>query len=399
MGISVQHASLDLELPSLGRNRSELRCYTCGQYSPFLIYLSYNEKAVKFCREAKHIQMFCPICSPNPDLYKRFHTGEDLFRADSILNDQRLLNLLAEYVSEEDKYACEDKIIITENTQLCSPYKAVAKRSAPKSHKLKQLMDLFPEAHRMRNEHFVDREDLCEGMKRKYHDICVSYMDISEAGGSQLIDNFDIMIDKTPMVMGPSRHSRIPAITVTGARSGPDVVLSDSDREIRAVGDSSDDEIEVASLASGRSASGSNITVLNEVEISSEEPVGNWDIQLSSQSQSQNVSRQASQITLAGQSLSQSQSVDISSQSVAGGAKQSQISYGSESSESSDSCIIDFPPSRRRPPSADDGQQPGPSNVKRRRVSPRGNRPMNPTPEEIQENPRMGGRIPRLGGG
>lgn len=127
-------------------------------------------------------------------------------------------------------------------------------------------------------------------------------------------------------------------------------------------------------MASGRSASGSNITVLNEVEISSEEPVGNWDIQLSSQSQSQNVSRQASQITLAGQSLSQSQSVDISSQSVAGGAKQSQISYGSESSESSDSCIIDFPPSRRRPPSADDGQQPGPSNVKRRRVSPRGNR-------------------------
>lgn len=260
MGISVQHASLDLELPSLGRNRSELRCYTCGQYSPFLIYLSYNEKAVKFCREAKvkmctpvfigcsgcckhtgsipfqHIQMFCPICSPNPDLYKRFHTGEDLFRADSILNDQRLLNLLAEYVSEEDKYACEDKIIITENTQLCSPYKAVAKRSAPKSHKLKQLMDLFPEAHRMRNEHFVDREDLCEGMKRKYHDICVSYMDISEAGGSQLIDNFDIMIDKTPMVMGPSRHSRIPAITVTEASSGPDVVLSDSDREIRAVG-------------------------------------------------------------------------------------------------------------------------------------------------------------------
>ncbi|XP_019528956.2 uncharacterized protein LOC109400918 [Aedes albopictus] len=410
MGVSVHNVSLDSVFSSLGRNQF-LRCYTCSQYSPFLIYLGYNEKAVQFCREAKDIQLFCPICSPNPVLYKHLHPGESLFRADSILNDQRLLNLLADYVSEDDPYSTEDRIIITENTQLCSPYKAVAKRMAPKSHKLKLLMNLFPEAHRMRNEHYVDREDLCESMKRKYHDVCVSYMDISEAGGSQLIDNFDILIDKTPMVIGQRHQSRVPAVPavmVTEPSPLPEpepVLLSDSDREIRAVG--SDDESEIGSVASGGSGthfliSGSDITVVSEVQISSEEPAGNWDIHPSSQSQSQHLSRRSSQIVLAeGQSSSTSQSVDISSQSVIGGGKQSELSYGSDSS---DSCVIDFPsapraPPRRRPPSADDGQQPGPSNVKRRRVSPRGNRPMNPSPEEFQRNPHAGGRVPRVDGG
>lgn len=426
MGVSVHNVSLDSVFSSLGRNHF-LRCYTCSQYSPFLIYLGYNEKAVQFCREAKvnihrqmdlvvvslivnhvylqDIQLFCPICSPNPVLYKHLHPGESLFRADSILNDQRLLNLLADYVSEDDPYSTEDRIIITENTQLCSPYKAVAKRMAPKSHKLKLLMNLFPEAHRMRNEHYVDREDLCESMKRKYHDVCVSYMDISEAGGSQLIDNFDILIDKTPMVIGQRHQSRVPAVPavmVTEPSPLPEpepVLLSDSDREIRAVGKyqtcsptdaivnlhppwTGTDESEIGSVASGGSGthfliSGSDITVVSEVQISSEEPAGNWDIHPSSQSQSQHLSRRSSQIVLAeGQSSSTSQSVDISSQSVIGGGKQSELSYGSDSS---DSCVIDFPsapraPPRRRPPSADDGQQPGPSNVKRRRVSPRGNR-------------------------
>ncbi|XP_062540276.1 uncharacterized protein LOC134208264 isoform X2 [Armigeres subalbatus] len=395
MVASIYNAS-DSLFSASGRNHFP-SCFTCGQYSPFMIYLGYNEKSIKFCPEAKRIQLFCPICSPHPALFRQLFPNDNLFRADSILNDQRLLALLEDFVyshPDDEQYSNMERIIITENTQLHSPYKVVAKRKAPKSFKLKLLMNLFPEAHRMPNRNCSDENELCETMKQKYHDICVSYMNISEAGGSQLIDNFDILIDKTPRsAMRPKPRCRtamvvVPQDSIIEECAEQEQVMSDSDREIRAV-DDSDDESDLASIASG---------VVNEFQISSAEPSGIWDVRPSSQSLSQHVSQQSSQMPVAA-GQSSSQSVDISSQSM-GNGNQSELSYGSDSS---DSCVIDMPPpprrTGRRPPSADDGQQPGPSNIKRRRVSPRGNRPTNPTPEEVQRNPHGTARLPRLDGG
>lgn len=405
MVASIHNASLDSMISVSNRNHFS-GCFTCGQYSPFMIYLGYNEKSIRFCPEAKHIQLFCPICSPHPKLFRKLFPNDNLFRADSILNDQRLLELLEGFVythPDDKEYSNMDRIILTENTQLHSSYKVVAKRMAPKSFKLKLLMNLFPEAHRMPNRNYSDEDELCETMKQKYHDICVSYMNISEAGGSRLIDNFDILIDRTPRsVLRPNIPSRtalvtVPAINLIEESPSEDRLLSDSDREIRAI-DDSDDEDDLASIASVDIASIAS-GVVNEVQISSEEPSGHWDIHPSSQSLSQHVSQRLSQTSvLPGQSssVSQSQSVDISSQSV-GGRNQSELSYGSDSS---DSYTVEMaPPPRRRPPSADDGQQPGPSNIKRRRVSPRGNRPTNPTPEEVQRNPHGTARLPRVDGG
>lgn len=382
-------------------------CSTCGNYSPFMIYLGNNEKSIKFQPHAGRSQLFCPVCTPDPEHFRKHFHGEQLFRADSILNDRKLLDLLNRYVYSNpyyELYSNVDRIIITENTQLCAAYKTVAKRKLPKSFKMKLLMNLFPAAHRLPNKKYTSSVDLCKSVKDKYHEICLSYMNLSEAGGSQLLDNFDILIDRTPLGERQTSRKTIP-FRVPASNDEPVIVdllgnpianatLNDSDREIRAFNDSED---ELGSIASGgtnrhtnsSSGSGSNITIGSEFQISSGEVTGVQSIVPSSQSQSQ-----ASHLT---ELIS---SVDISSQSVAPSvAAEITISDNQGSDDSEISRSFRQPrAARRQSPSADDGQQAGPSNVKRRRVSPRGHvRAVNPSPEEVRET--LLGRLPRLGGG
>ncbi|XP_065095754.1 uncharacterized protein LOC135717547 isoform X2 [Ochlerotatus camptorhynchus] len=380
-------------------------CCTCGEYSPFMIYLGSNEKSIMFQPHAGRTQLFCPVCAPDSDHFRKHFHGEQLFRADSILNDRKFLDLLNRYVYSNpyyELYSNVDRIIITENTQLCAAYKTVARRKVPKSFKMKLLMNLFPAAHRLPNKKYTSTGDLYESMNEKYNEICVSYMNLSEAGGSQLLDNFDILIDRTPMGERQVSRKTVPframksnnepmVANLTGNSLASDM-LDDSDKEIRAVSDSDDERSSIVSGGTNRhtdgsSGSGSNITIASEFQVSSGEVAGDHSIVPSSQSQPSQLTELHSSVNISSQSVAQSVAAEIT------------IGDFSDSDDSGTAIYFQQPRAvRRQSPKAADDQQAGPSNVKRRRVRPRGHvRPMNPTPQEALENPI--GRLPRLDGG
>lgn len=309
---------------------------------------------------------------PDPDHFRKHLHGEQLFRGDSILNDRKFLKLLNKYVYTNpyyEQYSTVERIIITENTQLCAAYKTVAKRIVPKSFKMKLLMNLFPAAHRLPNKKHTSTEDLCKAVEEKYHEICVSYMDLSEAGGSQLLDNIDFMVDQTPMRERQVSRKTFPFREMQSNNEPVAIdMLNDSDKVIRALSGKygpttdierhdlennnisfprTDSDDELASIGSGGSNRHTTGSSEYQVQVSSEEVAGSQSLVASTQSQV----------------------VDVSSQEV----QETPVLVDDDSDGSGTSITFRSQRTvRRKSPSADDGQQAGPS--KRPRVTPRGHR-------------------------
>lgn len=105
----------------------------------------------------------------------------------------------------------EDRVIITENAKLLHSYKQFSRLPLPKSLKLKKMRDLFPAVHRMQHQRFRTIKEMISAVERKYVEICESYMNLTEAEASKLQDNFDTLIDRTPMHLkqhSQRQHSR-----------------------------------------------------------------------------------------------------------------------------------------------------------------------------------------------
>ncbi|XP_055641364.1 uncharacterized protein LOC129778473 [Toxorhynchites rutilus septentrionalis] len=396
-------------------------CFGCGHYSAFLVYLGCNERAAKY-RPIQHgEQLYCPRCSPDPEHFKQLFPDENIFREDSILNDRQLLDLLGEFHYSNPYYenlSKMDRIIITENAKLRSSYKPLAKRPLPRKRKLDILMSLFPDSHRMKNQRFANVDDLCSAVKRKYTEICRDYMNLSEAEASQLRDNFDTLIDRTPMHLKPNSQIRPPALTpITTENQMVEEITRDN------INESGVDEISISTTSSvasicrlavhgdllrthddssTESYGADQISIASDIYVSSQETSAGR-VALSSQSvahmSSQSVAQVSSQevsgggVVLSSQSLSD---INISSQDTAG------VTPGAIIPDD-DSFAAEITVATSNTPTAPltvlpDDQQPGPSGVKRPRTRrSKDDLPLNPSPSDFVRYPSA--RMPRLDGG
>lgn len=147
------------------------------------------------------MQLYCAACVPKQVDFERKYPGEKLYREESILNDQQLMALLGRFQYEhpnKEGFAELDRVIITENAKL-QPYKKTAKKPLPLRCKAALLTELFPAVHRMENRKFPSYRAMRAAVRAKAAAIAEGYMNLTETEQSQLQDNFDVLVDRTPM--------------------------------------------------------------------------------------------------------------------------------------------------------------------------------------------------------
>lgn len=426
-------------------------CVLCVHWSPFLIYLEDNPKVKKYHRLPNGMHLYCPSCAPDPDHFRQRFPGERLFRDDSILNDQKLLDLLGDFRYDHPKkegFFELDRIIITERTRLREPYKKLAKKALPKVRKLEKLMELFPPWHRMANHEFPSFRAMRSAVRHKVAQIDDSYMNLSETEHSQMQDNIDALVDRTPMharmvsqqqqqqqralmppPMVPSSSVEVMALElqpaaadVTGSSLG-DISLSSealstvSNDQIR-MNSSSEDEPIISQRTQDNSArlqrSGilpsqeqSGVSSSQSVQLSSQENSGpdTGGISLDPVEPSPRPSPRRPGPLFAIRSTVSSSESDLSeAESTAGQASPSSVvprrrskrSHEESSSESDGQrtpspSAASLPIPMASPPTPNDGQVAGPSRKRQRN-----DLPMNPTPQAFVRNPV--GRMPRVNG-
>lgn len=379
-------------------------CFLCMQNTPFLVYLDDNQKAKKFRPLPHGIQMYCPTCAPEPDHYSRQNSGEKIYCDESILNDRKLINLLAAFCYGDPKtkgFWELDRIIITEKTRLCEPYKKVAnmlaKTALPKTCKIEKLMNLFPPWHRMANAEFENYKAMRTAVRRKVDDIKDNYMNLSEAEHNQMQDNIDTLVDRTPMHARMTSQRALmpppmtpPAADVTASSLG-DLSVSSSVAfdQLRSNNTSGDDrsmsqDTQERSHASQIQPSSQSLVLSSQsVQLSTQDisdPNGNF-VRTPSIVSMSSESSDLSQVSTAGQGSPKS--------GVAHRSKRPLEDSSSESEEERRRTRSLSVASRSAPPTPNDGQIAGPSHKRQRHVL-----PMNPSPEEFARNPSA--RMPRL---
>uniref|UniRef100_A0A1Q3EW71 Uncharacterized protein n=1 Tax=Culex tarsalis TaxID=7177 RepID=A0A1Q3EW71_CULTA len=410
-------------------------CFRCVRWSPFMVFLEDNRQAKKFRSYENGMQLFCPQCCPRQDEFEKRFPGERLFREESILNDRQLMALLGQFLYEHPvnhSFAALDRIIITENAKL-QPYKKLAKQALPLSRKLVPLMGLFPAMHRMANRKFASFRKMRSAVCRKAAEITEGYMNLSETEHSQLQDNFDVLVDRTPMhvkissqqqqqqrqraVMPPPVPPVRPSVDEPAAyetvSSLVDLSFSSSVShvEVLRLDPGSDDEAQESSPESSLGLSSQEPSQLrNALRPDSQDvaPPSSQDVSVPS----------ADEIVRAG-TQSSSQSLQLSSQDVSNPNERLAVLRKSpgftvrsrvDSTDSDSSTESVATTNRKRSldlsasdrsfspastvapvPSPNDGQQAGPSNKRARNDI-----PINPTPAQFVRNPT--GRMPRLKG-
>lgn len=391
-------------------------CIQCVQWNPFLIFLDGHQQSIKYRDFPNEMHLFCPKCSPEQEHFETVFPGERLFREESILNDQVLLDLLGEFNYDnplDPWFAQIDRIIITEDTKLLQPYKNLAKRSLPRSRKLALLMDLFPAVHRLVFQKFRSFNAMRKAVHRKVSEITEGYLNLEF---SELHDHYDTIIDRTPMharvVSNSQQRQRVQPMAPPPPPPPPNPE-EPANRTVSSVGDLS--MISVGSLA-------------NDGVLRADPALSDCEINLSSQE------RPVTSV-LSSQSLTEGPPSIFSSQDVSTGNGHIVISTQEESLRSiSIEPIVDSdlsvsigqpsPPRTRRSTSinrkrsievteseddssapstpqspdatlpaasANQSQEAGPSS-KRQRTD----LPTNPSPVDFQRNP--GKRLPRLVG-
>ncbi|XP_055589721.1 uncharacterized protein LOC129741930 [Uranotaenia lowii] len=324
-------------------------CMNCCRCSPFLIYLGANSQMRKLEATKNENHLFCPECTPCSSAFQKAFPGEKLYRNDSILHDQGLLELLSRFIYGNPYYEClrkRDRIIITETTKLLTSYKQLSKISLPKLKKLDSLYELFPAFHRMFNERFDSPDQVTDAIQKKYQEICSAYANLSDIEASQLQDYIDIDIDRTPRHMKLPSHRQSAPVILTSvpdallatplASPSPASTLNVSSSTIHSLEDTGSREpLRTLDLTSESSAE----SISNDLQISSQEPPSPSRSTIVSLSQSQSQNQPSSQGQTRAtdpQSQASSVSINISSQSVEGGSHPRTI-MSSDSSTSSDS--------------------------------------------------------------
>lgn len=416
-------------------------CFSCIQWTPFLIYLEDNPAAKKYRPLKDGMQLYCPMCAPLPDHFRTRFPGERIYRDESILNDAKLMALLAEFVYEHPRkegFAQLDRIIITERTKLLEPYKKLAKKPLPKVRKMEQLMKLFPDWHRLANDDFGSFRAMRSAVRRKVAHIEDRYMNLSGAEHSGMHDYIDNMVDRTPMharliSQQQQRQQRalMPPPPIREAAAAPLDAVAEEPSATNLTVSSLGDDISLSS-ESGATVSGDPL----RMDSASDDDIVISQETLASQRRHPN----ASEVQVASQSgVHSSLSFQLSSQDVSGpsgagavipdsprrgfgirstvSSDSSQSSLGStpglasppttrgavggrrkrslEESNSEDdeaaAAAASLPISMASPPTPNDGQVAGPSSKRQRSTT-----PVNPTPADFVRNP--GARMPRLKG-
>ncbi|KAL1377228.1 hypothetical protein pipiens_004213 [Culex pipiens pipiens] len=410
-------------------------CFHCVRWSPFMVYLEDNKQAHKFRPFEKGMQLYCAACVPKQVDFERKYPGEKLYREESILNDQQLMALLGRFQYEhpnKEGFAELDRVIITENAKL-QPYKKTAKKPLPLRCKAAQLTELFPAVHRMENRKFPSYRAMRAAVRAKAAAISEGYMNLTENEQSQLQDNFDVLVDRTPMhakISSQQQRSLMPppvtpfrpvtpepAAYETVSSLGDTSSMSTESRvDALRMDPTSDDESNASSLE-GSLALSSQEPPSHAANAPRPPPSTQSDLGLSSQDVS--IPGNGSRINLAGDSQhvpgtqqTSSQSLHLSSQDISdqhGGIALPPQSITRVNSSDSDSSTASVASTRSRkrsssvsersaspaavsaPPTPNDGQQAGPSSKRARNDI-----PTNPTPAQFVRNPV--GRMPRLKG-
>lgn len=419
-------------------------CVLCVHWSPFLIYLDENPQVKKYRRLPSGMHLYCPSCAPEPDHFRQRFPGEKIFRDDSILNDQKLMELLGDYQYDHPrkKGLWElDRIIITERTRLREPYKKLTKKPLPRMRKLEKLMELFPQWHRMANSEFASFRAMRSAIRQKVSQIDDSYMNLTETEHSQMQDNIDALVDRTPMhARMVSQQQQQQQRALMPPPMAPPVEVVELELQ-PAAADVTGSSLGSISFSSETHSMTENDTVRIDSSSSSEEPIITQGTQESlSQgrrsgiqlfSQSANFSSQNLQISsqdLSGPggilldpvepsasprprplftvrstistspSLSNASVVSIAGQASPSPAvaRRSKRSHGESSSETDGDrtpspSTATLPIPMAGPPTPNDGQVAGPSRKRQRNEL-----PMNPTPQDFVRNPV--GRMPRVNG-
>ncbi|EDS29770.1 conserved hypothetical protein [Culex quinquefasciatus] len=407
-------------------------CFHCVRWSPFMVYLEDNKQAHKFRPFEKGMQLYCAACVPKQADFERKYPGEKLYREESILNDQQLMALLGRFQYEhpnKDGFAELDRVIITENAKL-QPYKKLAKKPLPLRCKAALLTDLFPAMHRMENRKFPSYRAMRSAVRAKATAIAEGYMNLTETEQSQLQDNFDVLVDRTPMhakISSQQQRSLMPP-PVTPFRpvtpeqaahetmsSLGDVSNMSSESRVDALRMdlNSDDESNASSLE-GSLARSSQEPSSHAANAPRPPPSTQSDLGLSSQDVSipgNGIIPGGDSQRVAGTQQTSSESIHLSSQDISDepnlrvALPAPRITRVNTSDSDSSTASVMSTRSRKRsssasdrsespvavPPTPNDGQQAGPSSKRARNDI-----PTNPTPAQFVRNPV--GRMPRLKG-
>ncbi|XP_050091828.1 uncharacterized protein LOC126575257 [Anopheles aquasalis] len=349
-------------------------CSVCGKYSPFLIdeKVLRNEnarRAIKTCIERSQF-VLCPICLPNP---------QTSLTPDCLLTDddfhQLVLGFEVSDLGDFQSLGIAQVVIISKETKINPRFKELARKPLPKTVKLRKLLKAFPDVHRMRFRDYGYEKSWLRELQQRCTAISSFYLD---GNTLHLHDNFDLMVERTPLHERTSNRSR-----------GRSFI---------------DDSLRMRFPTSGQGTRNISMNSLRSVATSRNDSASDLDDDAIS-SQSVEESRRTATLS---QSISEprrmeteSESFNISSQS----RNQSNTSVTSSLESSSDNTVIGMnpTPARNVGVTIEHSPQPGPSGLQQstfpmpaRRRSPQA---INPRPENFREVRVAGARLPRVPGG
>lgn len=146
--------------------------------------------------------VLCPICLPNP---------KKSLTPDSLLRDAEFQELLLRFeVLELDVFqslGVAEVAVLSKETRINVCFKQLARKPFPKAVKLRKLLQAFPRVHRMPFREYGGEGDWLRDLQKKCAEISSFYLN---ARALDLHDNFDLMVERTPLHERTSNRSRRP---------------------------------------------------------------------------------------------------------------------------------------------------------------------------------------------
>ncbi|ETN63707.1 hypothetical protein AND_004588 [Anopheles darlingi] len=148
------------------------------------------------CHSTKIV--LCLKCLPKADLMP-----------DSILRDEEFHELLLGFdASDLDVFhslGVMDVIVIPREARINVRFKKLLRKPLPKAVKLQKLFQAFPPVHRVRFRKYASKEEWFQVLSQKCVEITTFYLNERSL---DLHDNFDLMVDRTPLHERTSNRSR-----------------------------------------------------------------------------------------------------------------------------------------------------------------------------------------------
>ncbi|XP_053660548.1 uncharacterized protein LOC128709566 [Anopheles marshallii] len=361
---------------------SFLRCCACGGYTPFIFYIT-SRAALAAARMHPKYNYFCVECLPKP-ASNDASDASSMYAQGSLLRNEQFLRLFVGfkyYNPYYQRYAGKNRLIITEESKIHQSFKKMLRKPMPTEAKLEKIYKLFLPVHQLSCKKYGTLVEMYDELRQKYREISSTYHEMELP--QEFFDNFDLMIERTPLQTQQTRDR---------SQNATDLDTFPSDSQQLRTGDS--DEAVVTSNAVS-------------MEISSELLVDN----------SQNSALQLTVVPSATNSEFdglQSQrvrgvAIDISSQDIRNVDELPVLNVTPSSGELSSISSVLVAPSSKELRGYSSSQVAGPSGLQRQREEtttfpiPKRRRiystPVNPSPKEVQSSRSVEVRLPRLNGG